>query len=134
MIRSSAPDYSNYIGLPYRWTEGEGLNCWELVELIMVEVFQVKPPYVEFDGIKENVAPLFVNQLSHWKQIDKGEHKEGDLVLLKVIGYPAHCGIMINKRSMIHTLKNSGSVIEQIDSYKWRNRLIGFYRWLGSEV
>lgn len=135
MIRHNAPVFSDYIGIPYREPDCEpdapGLNCWELCEKIMIEVFNIEPPkyqhHIAANG--KSVTPVFVSALSEWQRIEASERRPGDLVLLNIAGYPMHLGILIDHRRMIHTLRNTGSSCEFIDGSTWRRRVSGFYRW-----
>ena len=131
MTLSNAQDYSNYIGIPYRSPDSnqEGLNCWELVEKIMIEQFKLKPPIVHYSGPVEKVAPVFMSQLLAWDLISNEHRAPGDLILLSITGYPVHCGILINETQFIHTLKSCNSCIESISSISWKKRILGFYRW-----
>ena len=135
MIRDSAPDYSNFIGIPYRLPEAnaEGLHCWELVEQVMISVFGVEPPEVVYSGSIRRVAPVFMKSLERWTQVDQEDREAGDMVLLSVAGHPAHCGILINKNEMLHTTKETGSVIERVCGIVWRQRIVGYYRWQKQE-
>lgn len=142
MIRHNAPafsDYSAYIGIPYREPDSEpyapGLNCWELCEKIMIEMFNIWPPKYRYKipGKATSVSPVFVNELKEWQPIPADQRSAGDLVLLNVAGYPMHLGIMIDSRRMIHTLRGTGSACEYIDGLKWSKRVAGFYRWSPAE-
>lgn len=122
--------YSSYIGIPYAETmESEGLNCWQLCEKILIEVFGTRPPNYHYYGDFKNVGPVFVSALEQWKKIEYENRSAGDLVLLRMSGYPIHLGIVISDKIMIHTLKQVGSRAEDYTCFKWKNRVIGFYRW-----
>lgn len=138
---SNTPDSSSlqkYIGIPYSEpafnSESKrvpGLHCWELAEKIMIEVFGIKPPIVNYTGPLNKVESVFLIQLASWDHISQGNQKAGDLVLLRMLGYPAHCGVMVSKTSFIHVMPggNRSSTLEHVTSIQWRNRVLSFHRW-----
>ncbi|HEY7823807.1 MAG TPA: NlpC/P60 family protein, partial [Acidimicrobiia bacterium] len=56
------------------------------------------------------------------------EPREGDLVLLRWAGQPAHIGVMVNETDFIHSLQGIGAHIESVTSSRWRNRVDGYWR------
>lgn len=132
MTRRSSLDFSRYIGIPYSSPTNRvwgGLNCWELVELIMIEAFEVTPPEYTYTDDFKKVGPFFVNKLSQWQEIDEENRQAGDVVLLSVTGQPVHLGILVDRDTMIHTLEGHDSASENINRVSWRKRIRGFYRW-----
>lgn len=132
MILSNAPHFSNYIGIPYGGpdsNDAHALNCWELVEKIMIEAFRKNPPRYEFTGDYKKVYPVFLMELSAWQSIPFEQRQAGDVVLLNMAGYPIHLGILVNRSVMIHTLKNYGSCAENITTTRWRSRVVSVHRW-----
>lgn len=132
MIQDNALDFSDYIGIPYADTNvplPEGLNCWQLVEKVMKEVFHMKPPEIHYTGPLDNVAPIFMAHMQMWEKIDYDNRAPGDVLVLRVAGYPIHCAILIKPNIFLHTLKGHNSCIEQINGITWRKRLVGIYRW-----
>lgn len=124
--------FEPYIGIPYREPpdiNGEGLHCWELVEKVMQEVFGVTPPIVHYTGSIKDVEPVFMTQLAAWLFVCNGQQLPGDLVLIRMAGYPVHCGILVSPKVMLHTLKGRCSCIENITRPQWKRRVLGFYRW-----
>lgn len=130
MIPPNTPDFFNYIGIPYAEKPGDtGLNCWQLCEKIMVEVFDVVPPKYHYGGNYADVAPVFCAALDAWDQVPFEHRSVGDVVLLRMAGYPIHLGILVEPNKMIHTLKRVGSMLEDITSIKWNRRVEGVFRW-----
>lgn len=133
MIQHNSPacsDFSVYIGIPYsEHGKRPGLNCWELVEKVMLECFGVRPPPYHFSGDYRDVAPIFCAELQAWDYVPFDERRPGDVILLNMAGYPIHLGILIDKNQMLHTLRETGSCIEKIKGVKWQRRVSGVYRW-----
>jgi len=68
------------------------------------------------------------------RPITPAEVKEADIALIKVGGIPAHVGIMVNSRNVMHVPDSTmGVVIESLDSPYLKNRIEGFYRPLQLE-
>lgn len=133
MTLDNAQACFDLIGIPYRMPDEniDGLHCWELVERAMIEVFNIEPPIIHYTGALKDVEPVFMTQLAAWDHVAAPDRKPGDLVLLSIAGYPVHCGILIERNKMLHTLANTGSVIESVDDHRWSKRITGYYRWNG---
>ncbi len=134
MTHLSALACSEFVGIPYREPQdgdAPGLHCWELVEKAMRELFHVKPPAIEFTNTYQQSAPVFIDRLRYWRRIDWDDRKAGDLIVLRIAGDPVHCGILVNRDDMLHTMKGHNSCIEPVLSKRWASRLYGVYRWLG---
>jgi cell wall-associated NlpC family hydrolase len=125
-------NFERYIGLEYCPPDktGNGLNCWELVELVMRQEFNLTPPEVDFKEDHRLATPVFMRELEAWQPVTNGEEQPGDLVLFNMLNIYSHCGIVIDENRMLHILANRNAVIERFNSMAWTNRLIGFYRWL----
>jgi len=60
---------------------------------------------------------------------------EGDLILFSILGFGTHLGVIIKKGKMLHIFnEKSNSCIENYNSVKWRNRILGFYRFTNEVV
>jgi len=125
-------NFEKYIGIEYCPPDkpGDGLSCWELVELVMKDEFKLKPPVVNYKSDYRLATPVFMKELESWVEIEPGEELPGDLALFNMLGIYSHCGIVIDRSRMLHILANRNAVIERYDSHCWLNRCIGFYRWL----
>ena len=118
---------SDFIGIPYGFRDEPGLDCYQLVIQVLKGVYGKDVPDYNFEGT--------------WREADKGflEHKgdfvkvktpePGDVVLLRVGYRPIHCGVVVSRTTMLHSLRGSNSCVEKFNSTKWRNRIEGFYRW-----
>jgi cell wall-associated NlpC family hydrolase len=132
MIRSNAPRFSDYIGIPYGEPNDRtpgALNCWQLCEKIMIELFAINPPRYEYTGEYEKVYPVFIMELAAWERVPFPKREPGDLILLNLKGYPVHLGILVTRATMIHTLRSHGSCAENIANPRWKNRIVSVHRW-----
>lgn len=133
MTRRNALDCSDFIGIPYRDPAspgGQGMHCWELVEAAMLKLFDLQPPPVEFTGTYKEAAPAFMTRLRYWMHVNFTSRQAGDLIVLRVGGQPSHCGILINRDQMLHTMAGHNSCLESVIGSRWESRIYGVYRWL----
>ncbi len=123
-------DFEKYLNIKYRLPcdYGDGLHCYQLVEMVMIEQFGITPPHISYDGNLKDSKPIFFSQSKNWPEVHKDDIQAGDVPLFS-IGRFCHCGIMIDKQRMLHVLQGRESTIEKINSFRWRNRLLGVYRW-----
>lgn len=126
---SSKPNknISQFVGIPYGFRDNSGLDCYQLVLAVSREVFGVDLPDYSFEGTWREADSGFNSHRGDFTPVSKPE--PGDLVLLKFASKPIHCGIVVGRNTMLHSLRGSNSCIEKFTSVKWRNRIEGFYRW-----
>jgi len=55
--------------------------------------------------------------------------QKGVIVGLRVNGRISHCGYMVSDTEFLHIMKNSGVARAKINSPKWKNRIVGFYKY-----
>jgi len=48
---------------------------------------------------------------------------------LKVNGYVSHIGFMISDKEFAHIMIGGGVMISKITSHKWKNRIVGYYKY-----
>lgn len=127
---------NNYVGIPFKdkGRTREGLDCWGLVRLFYQERFDlVLPSYEESypsavsDDLEE-LGRLIRGEMGPWREIT--EPRFGDGVLLRMVGQPVHCGIIVDPagKKMLHIEKGIDSCIEHYDGVRWKRRVLGFYR------
>lgn len=139
----NAPSWVNqYVGIPYsdRGRTMEGSDCWGLIKIVLKDQFNIFVPEhenVHYLG-KRNVEDLAVymseyveqvQRMEQWFQVPKEEVREGDVVLLRLMGYPIHVGIAVSPTYMLHQLEGSDSVLEEIFGLMWANRVVGVFRY-----
>ena len=59
---------------------------------------------------------------------DKVSHPMGgDFLLIKFRHTPRHLGIVIDKKTMIHSYENKGVIVQELNRF-WTDRIVGIYR------
>lgn len=117
-----AIDYQQFLGRRYR----EPFGCFELVRCILHEQGVKIPNYAEKVTESEKAAALRDLIVIHCFEVE--QPREGDVVLLRWGGRPAHVGMMIDGSDFIHSLEGNGAHIESTNDTRWRNRIDGFWR------
>ena len=129
-------DMKQYIQIPYadKGRTPAGVDCWGLVRLIYRNEFGVDLPsyadrYPSAQEIRE-ASKVVVEERLEWEDVESGSEIPGDLVILRLAGFPTHVGVVIDplRKLFIHVMKGSDSVIERYTSVVWRNRFEGFVR------
>jgi cell wall-associated NlpC family hydrolase len=135
-MSAHTPDWvKDFTGIPFRekGRDRSGCDCWGIVRLALDEHFGIcdLPDYVDTytstmdrDSVDKAIRS---GLLLGWEHVD--QPGTGDLIILKPAGKPWHCGLMVNKLEMLHTLQGCNSTVERIDTFLWRNRIEGFFRY-----
>lgn len=125
--------YEKYIGIPFKAngrTE-EGLDCWGLTRLIYSREYSIQLPSFSGDYVIEDdqrIQELISQYKEGWES--KDPPSEGDIVLFRILGELTHIGVMISTTQFIHVREGSNTVIDSITNTKWKNRVIGFYKYV----
>lgn len=125
-------NYEKYIGLPYleNGRTETGVDCWGLARLFYKDQFNIDlPSYTdEYDGGQDPAIISAINtHIDNWEQLDAPNI--GDLCLFNILGEPTHVGIYVGDNKFLHSREGMDSVIESLDSTKWKNRFQGFYKY-----
>jgi len=127
-------DFSKYIGIPFK-DKGRtinGLDCWGLLCLIFKEQFNIEiPTFLDEYPTATNfpqIGKLIGDNIYTWIEIEQDIRKVGDVILLRLFGYPVHVGILVNKQQMIHVFKGTDTCLQRIYGTIWKKRIHGIYR------
>jgi len=125
-------DFSKYIGIPFedKGRTAEGLDCWGLLCLIFKEQFNIFIPTFEYSTATNfsEVGKLIEDNIHVWIKIEPDTRKVGDVILLRLLGYPVHVGILVDRQRMIHVFKGTNTCLQRINSIVWKKRIQGIYR------
>jgi cell wall-associated NlpC family hydrolase len=127
-------EIATFIGTP--WVSGgrdavRGCDCWGLIIAAARKCYGLELPdyagYRDADELAET-GPIFQRR-AEWQRIAEGGEREGDVVVLRMAGTPAHAGLVVGVGLMLHSMKGRDACVERYRSTAWVNRLEGFYRW-----
>lgn len=125
---------NQYIGLPFknRGRTKDGVDCWGLVRLIYQEQYAIElPSYDDEYASSHNISETrdtIKEHVKEWIYIEPGEERSGDVIVMRLSGYPTHVGIVIKNGKMLHIVEGINAVVENYHSRLWMHRIVGFYR------
>lgn len=125
-------DASQYVGLPFKelGRDRNGIDCYGLLKLCFAETYGIElPTYDSYSSTKDwaQVSPLIQQERdASWEPVT--DHREGDVVVLKIHGHPWHCGIVLTYPKFLHVEWGTETCIDRLDSVRWARRVEGFYR------
>lgn len=130
-------NYNKYIGLPYKENgrSTEGVDCWGLARLFYKHELGIElPSYTELYA--GSYDPKVVAAIDYYKDgwEPVANPHPGDLCLFNILGEPAHIGVYIGDQRFIHSRDGLDSVIERLDNFSWKRRLLGFYRYKPTSI
>lgn len=116
-----SPEFSEFIGISY-----SKMNCWDLAVFFYSKVLNLDLTWA-YDGYfpgRDATRDLIYTNIGKFERVEDPEM--GDLILIKIFGIESHIAIYLGEGKMLHTTKNTGSVIERVS--RWKVRITGFYR------
>lgn len=135
--RSNLPGWvAPYIGLPFRLhgRDRSGVDCWGLVRLVLMEQFGLDlPAYTAgyeraSPADRADIARLIEGRRSDWIAVDPAATRAGDVLLIRLWGYPSHVAVAIAPGWMLHVEEGRAAIAEIHDGPVWRHRIAGVYR------
>jgi len=132
MITGIAPDWCRrFLKIPYldRGRTRDGVDCYGLVMLVNREQFgRLVPDYVYASSKDQGAVAKTIEEFlpCDWRKVEVPE--PGDLVMLKILGRPWHCGVFVAPGLMLHSIGDAVSGIERLDTVRCQRRVVGFYR------
>lgn len=136
---AAIPDWvERYIGIPYVESGRDpaadgGLDCWGLLVLIWREQYGVDLPI--YDGPhwakgadRAAIAAAIRAEQERYLDVAPGTEREGDGILLRLLGQPLHVGLVVAPGWMIHTHETAAVCVERYDGMAWARRVLGFRR------
>lgn len=128
--------YNKYVGTPFK-EKGrtlDGFDCWGLFKHIYANDHPGKiilPGYEEFydtTNDRDKLADVIFDEThKHWQSKDAGI--EFDAIILRMRGVPMHVGIVTKPGHMLHCALGIGTVHERYDGTRWKDKVLGFYRY-----
>lgn len=128
--------WNNYVGAEFD-EKGRGpevFDCWGLLQFVYANDHPKKhilPSYIEcYESTNDRAALAKViegEKQNRWREVDVPQ--EFDAILLRMRGVPMHVGLVTKKGHMLHCAQGIGTVHERFDSIRWRDKILGFYRY-----
>lgn len=123
-----------YLPIPFvpHGRDFSGVDCWGLIDLIYRQEFGITLPAYGADvgdvHQARAVGPAMqAAQARSW--ITVASPQAGDVVLFRTGPLPAHVGIYLKDKIMLHAMKDIGVAVERFTAPLWARRLLGFYRY-----
>lgn len=125
--------YNKYIGLPYasNGRDESGIDCWGLVRLFYKQEYNIDlPSYTEdYSGAYDTrILDMMDQYKNNWSQVETPE--PGSVIVFNILGEPFHVGIYIGEGKFIHARDGKDSVVESVESPKWKKRIEGYYKYV----
>ena len=124
----SLDKYRPYIGRDYEAPHG----CFRLVEQVYRGVYGIdlgkQDEGLEQSQNKDRTARIQRKLAEMTVQVD--EPQEGDVAIIR--SRPWHIAVVIAPNMMLHAYNGGTSCIEDYEDMRWRNRIEGFYRYVGN--
>jgi cell wall-associated NlpC family hydrolase len=123
-------DTARYIRIPYadRGRSFDGCDCYGFVLLFYQEEYGVEIEDVMYESAQNHAANARLIDVS--KETIRAREvetpAEGDIVLMRAMGHPAHVGVYIEPRSCLHISRRYGTVCEPLSRCKMQ--IEGYYR------
>jgi len=128
---------AKYVGLPFaeHGRDESGVDCYGLVRLVWRNECGLElPSYVtEYDSTmdRESIAQAlasFGHERDEWIRIPLGQEQPFDGVLLRMLGFPMHVGVVVTPGVMLHCEQGLDAALDRYNTMRWRNRLVGCWR------
>lgn len=131
----SLREFDDYVGIPFEdhGRSRNGLDCWGLVQLIYREKLGIEIPGFDdrYASVKDKqtLKALIEGNMSDWKKVPIEEVMAYDCMLMKGLLTDYHIGVVLSRGMLIHVEgSHNGAVIENYNSLRLKNRLLGVYR------
>lgn len=119
------------LNIPYKANgrDLKGMDCYGLCKYLYKKEHGID--IVDFDYVdpdNPDNEKYFIESMNSPKWI-KVKAQKGSIVALKVNGHISHCGYMVSDTEFVHIMKDSGMSRVKINTPKWRNRVVGYYKY-----
>ncbi len=122
----------DFIDIPFKKNSAslDGADCYGLVRLYFMAKGIELPSFNIGTDETLRIYKNFIKEIkARWQFV---EAPEVDCVVAlamdaKHANTVNHFGVMVTESLMLHVMENGGSIIEELDKYKYQVK--GFYRW-----
>lgn len=128
-----APWASRFVGIPHEYAKSsrESADCYGLLRLVYREVFAIEIPDLEeqlraVDKDAAKIREMVEHDSASW--IEVVEPEIGDAVVLNFCGRPTHVAVYVGDKRILTTTPRHSSVIDDLRSFRWKNKVEAYYR------
>ena len=119
---------NDYIRVPFvdRGRSWQGADCWGLVVLFYRREFGIDLEDVSYysnSNALDEVSCAVGKEKQNWYQVWSKSY--GDVILMRVRGWPTHVGIYVGKQRVLHAQQQVGVTVERISHLQ---NIEGYYR------
>lgn len=131
--------FDRYVGIPYvdKGRLITGCDCWGLLRLVYREQRGIDVPSYSEDYVtaadRKALAGLIAGELEPWREIEAGNERTFDAVLMREGRFPRHIGIVTESGRLLHVSSGASSLIERYREGALQHRVVGFYRYRDHE-
>lgn len=128
--------WNKYIGAGFQ-IKGRGpdvFDCWGLLQWVYAHDHPARPALPGYEEFYEDTNDrdtlsqvIFEQRQARWREVTAPQ--EFDAVLLRMRGVPMHVGVVTKPGHMIHCAHGIGTTHERFDSLRWRDKVLGFFRY-----
>lgn len=109
-----------------------GFDCWGAVRFGLLNACGIEvPSYTEsYQTTREGeeIAALISRESTGWDEMALLNAQPGDVLILRIKGFPWHCGLIIDPPYFIHADRTVGTVKDRWDSIRWAQRIVSVHR------
>lgn len=106
-------------------------DCYGICYLFNKEVLGNDLPEFLDEDIWDDagVNNAITNGKKHFKKINIGKEKVGDIVSFQINGNFLHVGVVLQSGQMLHIMEGKHAVIESYNNLKWKHKVDSFWRY-----
>lgn len=124
--------WQKYIGIPFK-EKGRGnggLDCYGLLQQVYRQERGIELPDMTnlYETTQDkHLAKMIDSERRKWNEV--AIPQAFDVIILRMEGLPLHIGIYTANGFMLHCSKDINTTHEKLSTMRWRNRVMGFYRY-----
>ena len=131
---------STYLPIPFRekGRSTDGVDCWGLVRLVYAERFGISLPDLSDRYTASDDGPVVEGVLTSeaapggsWRLREGSPREVGDVGVFRIRGLPSHVGLAVAEGRFLHSIRGVDTVVEDWTSPAWKDRLVGWYSFVG---
>lgn len=128
-----APWASRFVGIPHVYAASSfgAADCYGLLRLVYREVFSIEIPDLEeqLHAVARDankILDMVRRDAAAWMKVEEPEI--GDAVVLNFCGRPTHVAVYVGDKRILTTTPRHTSVIDDLRSFRWKNKVEAYYR------